>query len=142
MDIKKNLKKNKYLIILAVSVLLLVCYLVFYHIRLNMLKDYPEKYIKEKYPNAVIKSTDYRLDEERYEKVDKTPWYAIFPAQNRWGYKESDEWLANSVFGRIRGDVTDIYICYDPETGIRFTELFTVHGIIPKVSVEEIIYSD
>jgi hypothetical protein len=139
MAIKDIYKRNKGLVILTGAVLgfglIFSAYLIFFKVRLDALEDYPEKYISEHYPNAVIKEHHSVLD-ERYEMVNKTPRYAIFPAQNRWGYSESDQVLAHSFFGRIRGDVSEIYSCYDPEAGMSFTERFTVCGLIPKVVAE------
>lgn len=130
--------KIKYLVI---PIALLIVYCCFFRIRLYMLEDYPEKYIKENYPNAVIQSTNEDLNDKRYEMHDYRPWYAIFPAQHRWEYSESDKWFAHTIFGRIRGDVIDVYSCYDPKAGISFTERFTVCGFIPKVVAENEEYN-
>ncbi|MBO4866257.1 MAG: hypothetical protein J5582_06740 [Ruminococcus sp.] len=138
MDKIKKIIKIKYVIIVL---LLLFGYCCFFHIRMHMLEDYPEKYIKENYPNAVIQSTNEVLNDKRYEMHDYRPWYAIFPAQHRWEYSESDKWFAHTVFGRIRGDVIDVYSCYDPKAGISFTESFTVCGFIPRVKVENEEYN-
>ncbi|EXM40246.1 hypothetical protein RASY3_08770 [Ruminococcus albus SY3] len=125
--------KIKYLVI---PIALLIVYCCFFRIRLYMLEDYPEKYIKENYPNAVVERTAETLD-KKYRTHDYRPWYAIFPETHWEVYSDSQEMLAHSIMGRICGDVTDIYYCYDPETGTRFTEKFTVCGVIPKVRVEE-----